>query len=584
MTQASYGAEVTLPSRSAIGSYTFAGWSTTNVVSETTTAPTIIPAGSYSPTANITLYPVYTRTVGGGSQSKTESVTISDYATANNWGNTSSDGQKTITIDSNVTATCSDGTNSGKYYNDGWRLYESESAVVTIETTSGELTSVTFTFTNSNNGTLNYNSSSITSGTAVNVSGESAEFSVSRSSGNSWGQIRMTAISVNYTIPGTTYYNSGYFMSISKWTDEDTSDGWYLIAAPVGTTAAASISNLTSNSYDLFRFNQAVENEWENYNDDTYGHNHFALEPGRGYLYANSNDVTLTFFDQSTSNSNDVTLTYSGANTNPKMRGWNLIGNPFATTATIKDSDNNAKPFYRMNDTHTDLIPETTTGNVNPMEGIFVHTTTNNEVVTFTTKRATESNDNLVVIDLSAEKGNVIDRAIVRFDEGETLPKFQLKDNSTKLYIQQGGKDYAIAFAYRMGMLPLNFKAEKTGKYTLGFSGENMNGVKLIDKIANVTVDLGIENEYSFIGMPNDREDRFALVFSSASSETSHDVFAYQNGNEIVVNGEGILEVFDVTGRKVMITTINGVQTLNSLNTGFYIFRLNEKTQKIVVR
>ena len=65
VTEASYGAGVTLPSRSNTAGYPFAGWSTTNVPTETTTAPTIIPAGSYTPTANITLYPVYTKTEGG---------------------------------------------------------------------------------------------------------------------------------------------------------------------------------------------------------------------------------------------------------------------------------------------------------------------------------------------------------------------------------------------------------------------------------------------------------------------------------------------------------------------------------------
>ena len=66
--EASAGAGVTLPSRSNVGPYTFAGWSATTCGSqETTTAPaSIIPAGTYHPTANITLYPVYTRTEGGG--------------------------------------------------------------------------------------------------------------------------------------------------------------------------------------------------------------------------------------------------------------------------------------------------------------------------------------------------------------------------------------------------------------------------------------------------------------------------------------------------------------------------------------
>ena len=62
--EASGGAGVTLPSRSDIGSYTFAGWSETNVTEETTEEPAINAAGEYHPTGDITLYPVYTRTEG----------------------------------------------------------------------------------------------------------------------------------------------------------------------------------------------------------------------------------------------------------------------------------------------------------------------------------------------------------------------------------------------------------------------------------------------------------------------------------------------------------------------------------------
>jgi len=69
VTQETPGAEVTLPSRSEKAGYAFAGWSETNVTEETTTDPGIIPAGSYTPTANITLYPVYTKTEGGSAPS-----------------------------------------------------------------------------------------------------------------------------------------------------------------------------------------------------------------------------------------------------------------------------------------------------------------------------------------------------------------------------------------------------------------------------------------------------------------------------------------------------------------------------------
>ena len=71
-TQASYGAAVTLPSRAGCSGYTFAGWTKSWVTAQTswtTTAPTIIPAGSYTPTVNENLYPVYTKTESGGSSS-----------------------------------------------------------------------------------------------------------------------------------------------------------------------------------------------------------------------------------------------------------------------------------------------------------------------------------------------------------------------------------------------------------------------------------------------------------------------------------------------------------------------------------
>ena len=71
LTEAAGGAGVILPSRSDIGSYTFAGWSETNMTEETTEEPVIFEEDEYYPTADIT------RTGGGGIQNKTASVTIS---------------------------------------------------------------------------------------------------------------------------------------------------------------------------------------------------------------------------------------------------------------------------------------------------------------------------------------------------------------------------------------------------------------------------------------------------------------------------------------------------------------------------
>ena len=85
--QASYGASVTLPSRTGCTGYTFAGWTktwTSPQSSWTTTAPTIISAGSYTPEADENLYPVYTKTESGGGPSNdyelySGSLTEGDY-------------------------------------------------------------------------------------------------------------------------------------------------------------------------------------------------------------------------------------------------------------------------------------------------------------------------------------------------------------------------------------------------------------------------------------------------------------------------------------------------------------------------
>ena len=388
----------------------------------------------------------------------------------------------------------------------------------------------------------------------------------------------LTMAAANATI-NVRYYT---IKSITAAPSASAASGWYLIASPMNEAInPVNVTNMTNVSYDIFRFNQSAEMEWQNWGQTGASHYHFDLEPGRGYLYANSSNVTLTFIGTPYSGTGEFALEYSTSNPDTRMRGWNLIGNPFGVQATID------KDCYKMNDeTHTEVILCNKPATVDPMEGVFVQATAENQSVTFSTgaKRETAGSEDCIVINLSGSKGTIIDRAIVSFDNGRTLPKFQIKENSTKLYIPQKGTDYAIAFSYRIGELPLNFKPQETGVYTLSFSGENMTNVSLVDMIENAVVDLSVKDTYSFIGSPTDRENRFKLVFNSFNS-SNIDIFAYQNGNDIVVSGEGELQVFDVMGRMVLTQHINGVQTIaKPLQTGVYILRLNEKSQKIVVR
>ena len=68
VTESNAGEGVTLPTPTLdCGDWEFAGWKTTSAVTtETTTEPTLIAAGAYSPTSDITLYAVYKRTETSG--------------------------------------------------------------------------------------------------------------------------------------------------------------------------------------------------------------------------------------------------------------------------------------------------------------------------------------------------------------------------------------------------------------------------------------------------------------------------------------------------------------------------------------
>ena len=186
--------KVILPSITSDCVKEFVGWSAD---ANCATEPEYKAGDEYTLTSTTqTLYAVYA-TVGGGGE-----ATAANTLSSNGWANESK--HTSLQIDENVKAeiTGTGLSNSGKYYTSGtnWRLYQNENPNLTISTTIGELKSVKFTFTNDKTGTLLYNGTKLTSGTAVEVSGTSATFTIGNSSADvTNGQIRISKIEVVYT-------------------------------------------------------------------------------------------------------------------------------------------------------------------------------------------------------------------------------------------------------------------------------------------------------------------------------------------------------------------------------------------------
>ena len=358
-------------------------------------------------------------------------------------------------------------------------------------------------------------------------------------------------------------------------------DKWYFIASPINVSdlAPTSVSNMLSNEYDLYQLNNTT---WENYKEQEGNANpNFNLANGRGYLYANSTDVDLGF--AGTTKPYDADYGISVA------EGWNLIGNPYTFDAYANVA------YYAMNESGTGITATTvaTSTAVKPCTGIIVKADENGSVKFLNAAPSGSANNGNLQMVLAhnvatrdgASVNKTIDNAIVSFNEGTKLQKFYFGEPAANIFIPQNDEDYAIAFSNRQGDMPLNFKTTEAGMYTISFEGDNMDlkGVSLIDMLAEEKIDLSVDPSYTFIGSPADKAERFKIVFSP-STGSGADIFAYQSGSDIIVSGEGELQIFDVMGRRVKTQYVSGVQTVNVNAQGVYIMKLNEKTQKIIVR
>ena len=366
----------------------------------------------------------------------------------------------------------------------------------------------------------------------------------------------------------------------------DNQGAWKLIASPVAEDIAPiAVEGMANSTFDLYRFDESKEGvEWQNYKAN---HDDFTkLVNAKGYLYANSNDVTLKFNgDPVTEESVQVPLSYTEGNT---YAGWNLVGNPFNCGANL------AGNFYKIDGSSNNLIAAS--GTLAASEGVFVQATQANQSVTFTKVREGQQAEPTAIVNIDLNKsrtGNRLDRARLRFSDGDNLGKLDLLADPNRIYFPIDGKDYAVAHVGTVGEMPLHFTAAENGQYTLAVSMENaeMTYLHLIDNKTGADVDLLAKPSYSFEAKTTDYASRFKLVFAQGSS-VDGDSFAFMRDGHLVVfgtEGQSTLQLIDMTGRVVSSDAFSGSydKQLN-LAPGVYVIRLfngeNVKTQKVVVR
>ena len=382
--------------------------------------------------------------------------------------------------------------------------------------------------------------------------------------------------------------------NITAYTAKD-SNGWHLISSSVNNMLIAGSDFLTE-TYDLYRYNES-SGTWENYRA---GHADFTtFEKGRGYLYANSNGISPAFIGTL----NNAAVTYSvTAASSTASRGVNIIGNPFPHTiykgvGGAIDNSNLESGYYEL--TYSGAwVAHTFDDPILPGQGILVVAKANADVtIAKTNAEATAesaSKGDVKRLKIKVNGNGSEDRTYAYFSEGDGLDKLDnFSSSAAQISIINNENNYAIAHVGgECEAMDIVFKNTKNADYTITIEGaEDFDYLHLIDKITGEDVDMLLEQSYTFHATGNEYAERFNIVcrgLDGIGENAETVMFAYINDGNIIVNGEGTLQLIDMTGRIINSIEINGSQMIENPSCGVYILRMingNEvKTQKIVVK
>lgn len=396
---------------------------------------------------------------------------------------------------------------------------------------------------------------------------------------------------------GDLLYNVTIRKSIHAFTP-GAKDGYYAITCPFLPTFT---NNLTEgeSDYDLYYYDEPTH-YWKNYKQEANGFFHSY----RGMLYASAADRMIQFTGPllpSFGRSEMLCQEMSYTENLDVLRGFNLIGNNNTCDAVVADG----RPFYVMNETGTGFV----LGNVvKACEAVLIQATAddNGKFLQFEAPNSTRASQAKIELVVGNGEQSLIDNVRICFGSDARMNKFYLNEGLTKLYIPQNDEELAVVSAESVSTgstsiseMPVNFKAEKDGKYTISVNVENLDVdyLHLIDNLTGADTDMMAaastgSASYTFDAKTNDYTSRFKLVFSvkgnedEGSTSSASDFAFISNGNLVIDNieGQATLQIVDELGRVVNSEVVSGSynKALN-LKAGMYIINLDGMTQKIVV-
>ena len=392
---------------------------------------------------------------------------------------------------------------------------------------------------------------------------------------------------------------------IIGYAGQKTESKWYTISSPLkDVTSISSVSGLltTESDYDFYRYDESTHT-WQNAKPGEGSTNFQTIELGRGYLYANAENTTLEFTGNINTEDVNYTLTADGE----KLTGFHLVGNPYTHDISFNHLSADAElanGYYVLNGEGAwgAALGSNAEDVIKVGQGALIKTTSDGTLTIGKELRATSNEQKRngskfkvqsSKLTISVSNSTYSDKAFVVFDEGVGLDKINHEnENIPLLYIPQDDTDYAIAMMDENVIeIPVSFEAMTMGQYTISLQQENcgFEELYLLDKETGEKVNI-LEEDYTFMATTADNAERFVLLKDNGQQTTDNSHFAYQSGEDLIINVEGAVQIIDVMGRIIYsndVTSDNNRIDVSGFDNAAYIVRVvNEegvKVQKLIV-
>ena len=390
--------------------------------------------------------------------------------------------------------------------------------------------------------------------------------------------------------------------------------------------------------YHWINFRRHTNCHWhmDNYELNIKYENEDHFIPGKGYLMAiNADQNNVSRKDQFIqnrgilNNGNPISIKVSAdAPEWTGLKGYNLLGNPyqsylnFEVFKSVNNSLWNGEEFantYAVYDPESDAWLQYATASsdgakvasqyINMHQGFMIRVSKEGYAQFTNAMRTNEGTPNFrgaenhyplinFFLDNGQDSKNV---AVLELGRPENGGAEKLNVGSTKgrISLRHDNTDFGILFRdITEGSQPLYFDTDEDGTFTLSWNTANANfsSLTLVDNLTGVKYDMLANDSYSFQGNANDYRSRFKVVIGrftdvEENEETVTDNFAFFDGSDWVVNGQGQLTVTDMTGRTVYTSNLTNDQnrvSLNGVANGIYLMRVangqNVNVQKIIIK